>query len=125
MADYHRVHAESVAEPDAFWLEVTKELIDWETTPTIGLEGDYSGIADEQFTWYSDGRLNATISCLDRHLESRGDKTAILWEGDEPGDVREISYSQLQADVCRFSNALENLGLGSGDRVIIYMGMVP
>ncbi|HIA39758.1 MAG TPA: acetate--CoA ligase [Candidatus Poseidoniales archaeon] len=125
MADYHRVHAESVAEPDAFWLEVTKELIDWETTPTIGLEGDYCGIADEQFTWYADGRLNATISCLDRHLESRGDKTAILWEGDEPGDVREISYTQLQADVCRFSNALENLGLGSGDRVIIYMGMVP
>ena len=125
MADYHRVHAESVADPDAFWLGITKELIDWETPPTMGLEGGYSGIADEQFTWYEDGRLNATISCLDRHLESRGDKTAILWEGDEPGDVRRISYSQLHTDVCRFSNALENLGVGSGDRVIIYMGMVP
>ena len=64
-------------------------------------------------------------SCLDQHLIERGSKTAILWEGDEPGDVRKLSYSELHSEVCRFSNALESIGVSKGDRVIIYMGMVP
>lgn len=125
MSEYWNIHADSVANPDEFWLEITRDTIDWNDYPTVGLKGGYDDIRDSQFTWYSDGNLNATTSCLDRHLEERGEKTAILWEGDEPGDVREISYRELHSEVCKFSNALESIGVGKGDRVIIYMGMVP
>jgi len=125
MADWQRIHAQSMANPDAFWLDITRKSIAWEVEPSIGLEGGFDTIKQGSFTWFSDGRLNATISCLDQHLKHRSDKVAILWEGDEPGDVRRITYSELHAQVCRFSNALQRRGVTSGDRVIIYMGMVP
>jgi acetyl-coenzyme A synthetase (EC 6.2.1.1) len=71
-----------------------------------------------------DGRLNVSVNCLDRHLDARGDQTAILWEG-EPGDVRRLSYRELMAEVNRCANALKSLGIGKGDRVVIYLPMVP
>lgn len=125
MDDWRRVYLQSMTNPDDFWLGITNELIEWQTPPTEGLAGNFHTIAESQVSWFADGELNATISCLDRHLSERPDKTAILWEGDEPNDVRAISYRQLYADVCKFSNALSSIGVGLGDRVIIYMGMVP
>ena len=76
-------------------------------------------------SWFKDGKLNVTESCLDRNLKNRSDKIAIIWEGDEPGDCRRITYGELYRDVCRTANAMSELGVSKGDRVIIYMGMVP
>ncbi|MCP4810218.1 MAG: acetate--CoA ligase [Proteobacteria bacterium] len=112
-------------DPDGFWLPETRERIAWDQPPTVGLAGDFHDIADERISWFADGQLNVTRSCLDRHLETRGDKVAILWEGDEPGDVRRITYRELHAEVCRAASALRELGVQKGERVIIYMGMVP
>jgi acetyl-CoA synthetase len=111
--------------PNGFWLEETTRNIAWMTPPTEGLRGDYRSVRDGPLTWYADGTLNVTESCLDRHIYSRGDKVAILWEGDEPGNVRTLTYSELFEEVNKFANALKMLGVKKGERVIIYMGMVP
>ncbi len=124
LKDWQRIHDLSLQENDKFWLDITHQQIAWSTKPSVGMKGSFEAIEDG-FTWFSDGKLNATVSCLDQHLQSRGDKSAILWEGDEPEDIRRITYRQLHRDVCRFSNALTRLGVKSGDRVIIYMGMIP
>ncbi len=112
-------------DPSDFWLETANARLHWRTPPTVGLEGDFHQVPEQPLRWFSDGRLNVTESCLDRHLETRGDKTAIVWEGDEPGDIRRLTYRELHAEVCRCANALEGLGVKPGDRVILYMGMVP
>ena len=122
---YRETHAAAANDPNGFWLGVTKERIAWREEPTLGLEGDFHGIAEGPLSWFGDGRLNVTESCLDRHLEARGDKVAILWEGDEPGEVRKLTYRELHAEVCKAANALAGLGLKKGERAIIYMGMVP
>ncbi|MCB9741399.1 MAG: acetate--CoA ligase [Alphaproteobacteria bacterium] len=111
--------------PDAFWLKVTRERLAWRRPPTEGLVGSYHEVADGPFRWFADGQLNVTESCVDRHAEARPDKVAILWEGDEPGDVRRITYRELSAEVNRCANALARLGVKKGERVVIYMGMVP
>ncbi|HHH30198.1 MAG TPA: acetate--CoA ligase, partial [Polyangiaceae bacterium] len=124
--DRYRDHyARAERDPDGFWLEVTKARVAWRKEPTLGLSGSFHEIQDGPLAWFSDGTLNVTESCLDRHLESRGDKVAILWEGDEPGDVRRITYRELHEQVCKTANALAELGLKKGERAIIYMGMVP
>ncbi len=124
--DRYREHwARAERDPDSFWLDVTKERIAWRKEPTVGLEGSFHEIAEGPLSWFGDGELNVTESCLDRHLETRGDKVAILWEGDEPGDVKKITYRELHAEVCKAANALKELGLEKGERAIIYMGMVP
>ena len=112
-------------DPNRFWLDETVSSIAWQTPPSRGLEGDYHSVKDAPFTWFSDGSLNVTESCVDRHLDTRGNKTAILWEGDEPGDVRRLTYQELHSEICRAANCLKTLGVTAGDRVIIYMGMVP
>ncbi|RLB48050.1 MAG: acetyl-coenzyme A synthetase, partial [Deltaproteobacteria bacterium] len=112
-------------DPDAFWLAVAQARIAWRSPPKQGLEGGFEEIAEGPLSWFADGQLNVTESCLDRHLEDRGDKVAILWEGDDPGDVRKLTYRELHAEVCKAANALRALGLKKGERAIIYMGMVP
>ncbi len=112
-------------DPDAYWLSITKKMIQWRTEPTVGLQGGYGQIADGPFSWFADGTLNVTESCLDRHVEHMGDKTAIVWDGDEIGEDAEITYKELYEHVCQTANALKALGVGKGDRVILYMGMVP
>ncbi len=112
-------------DPSGFWLELTRSRIAWRRAPTVGLEGDFRSVCGEPLRWFADGVLNVTESCLDRHLAARGDHTALLWEGDEPGSGRAISYRELHAEVCQASNALVGLGVAPGDRVVIYMGMVP
>ncbi|MFN3197195.1 MAG: acetate--CoA ligase [Bradymonadia bacterium] len=125
MDAYRREYMRCQADPDGFWLDVTKDHITWRTPPTVGLQGGYDDVKDGPFSWFADGQLNVTESCLDRHLATRADKVAILWEGDEPTDVRRITYRELHAEVCKAANAMKDLGVKKGERVIIYMGMVP
>jgi acetyl-CoA synthetase len=103
-----------------FWAELGARELTWHTPFTVALD---SGQAPN-YRWFTDGRLNASYNCLDVHLADRGHKTAVIFEG-EPGDVRRLSYRELHAEVCRFANALKAQGIGAGDRVIIYMPLVP
>ena len=125
MAAYREHRARAKADPSRYWLAQTRERLLWRKPPTRGLEGDFWSVRDNSIAWFGDGELNVTESCLDRHLETRGDKAAIIWEGDEPGMVRTLSYRELHAAVCRCANALAKLGLAKGERAVIYMGMVP
>ena len=125
MAEYRDAWHRAASDPSGFWLEQALKRISWRKEPTVGLEGDYHSVKEQPFTWFADGRLNVTETCLDRHLGTRADKVAILWEGDEPGTVRKLTYSDLHREVCRTANALTDLGVEPGDRIIIYMGMVP
>ncbi len=125
MLKYQRMYDHALEDLDEFWLGVTKQKITWMKEPSIGLEGSFSEIPDGPLSWFSDGKLNVTESCLDSNLATRGGKIAILWEGDEPDECRKITYTELHTEVCKTANALKELGVGKGDRVIIYMGMVP
>ena len=125
MSQYRALQAQVSNDPDAFWLEETRRRLSWRTAPTVGLEGSYRSVRDGPFRWFSDGRLNVVESCVDRHAAASPDRTAIIWEGDEPGEGRRVSYGELHGMVCRAANVLRSLGVQRGDRVIIYMGMVP
>jgi acetyl-CoA synthetase len=122
-AEYERLYDESLRDPEGFWKRIAQRL-HWVRPP--GRIKDTSFDArDLHIRWYEDGVLNVSANCLDRHLAIHGDKTAILFEGDDPTESRAISYRELHADVCRFANALRNLGVEKGDRIAIYMPMVP
>jgi len=110
----------AAADPEAFWLEQTKELLDWTTEPTVACDSSNAPF----FTWFADGVLNASVNCLDRHLAERGDRVAFHWEG-EPGDRQTITYADLHERVSRLANGLRSRGVAKGDRVAIYLGMVP
>jgi acetyl-CoA synthetase len=111
------------SDPDTFWLEVADRL-DWHRKPTRA--GDWSFDEDDfHIEWYADGQLNLSVNCLDRQLAARGDKTAIIFEADEPGQGRALTYQQLYDETCRFANLLKSYGIGRGDRVMIYMPMIP
>jgi len=103
-----------------FWADLASQELAWHTPFTVTLDDAQA----PNYRWFSDGRLNASFNCLDVHLNERGHKTAVIFEG-EPGDVRRLSYRELHASVCRFANALKSQGVGRGDRVIIYMPLVP
>ena len=122
---YRETYGRAVDDPDGFWLGVANERIQWHEAPTTGLTGSFDTIADGPLAWFADGELNVTVSCLDRHVKTQPDKVAIVWEGDEPGDVRKLTYRELHTEVCKATNALAELGLKKGERAIIYMGMVP
>jgi len=122
-ADYTRLYAESISDPDSFWAGIAKRL-DWNKTPTIISDVSFDP-KDLHIRWYEDGLLNVTTNCLDRHLAERGDKTAIIFEGDDSNDSRRISYRELHTEVCKFANTLKHLGVTKGDRVAIYLPMIP
>src|SRR5215467_702980 len=103
-----------------FWADLASQELSWHRPFTVALDEARA----PNYRWFTDGRINASWNCLDVHLNERGHKTAIIFEG-EPGDVRRLSYRELHADVCRFANALKAQGIARGDRVIIYMPMVP
>ncbi|MGI8561786.1 MAG: acetate--CoA ligase [Luteimonas sp.] len=122
--DYERLYAESLRDPDGFWREVAGRL-DWMRPPTAIKDVSFD-TRDFRIRWYADGELNASVECLDRHLAARGDKTALLFEPDDPSQTAQhVSYRELHARVCRLGNALRNLGVAKGDRVIIYLPMIP
>ncbi len=121
-AEYFRLYEESLADPGRFWGEQGKRL-DWIRPYTKVVNASFAD--DVQIRWYEDGVLNACVNCVDRHLARRGGDTAILWEGDDPGEDRRITYRELYESVCRLANVLKSRGVKKGDRVTIYMPMIP
>ena len=115
---YHR----SITNPDEFWHEQASKYLEWISEWDQVSEHDFS---KGQVSWFKGGKLNATINCIDRHLAARADQTAIIWEGDDPDESNHISYQELYESVCKFSNALKERGVNKGDRVCIYMPMIP
>ena len=122
-AGYDRRYAHSIADPEAFW-RAEAARIDWIQPFTRVREASFDA-ADFGISWFGDGVLNVAANCLDRHLAARGDTPAILWEGDAPGERRTISYRELHGEVCRFANVLKANGVRRGDRVTIYLPMIP
>ncbi|MCE0506873.1 acetate--CoA ligase [Roseivivax sp. GX 12232] len=121
---YEEMYARSVAEPEAFWAEEARRL-DWVTTPTKIKNVNFQHGA-VSIKWFEDGELNVAYNCIDRHLETRADQTAIIWEPDEPGeDAQHITYRELHEQTCRMANVLKDQGIGRGDRVVIYLPMIP
>jgi len=123
-AGYEKLYGRSLADPGTFWLEQARRL-DWIKRPEIA--GDWSfDEKDFRIQWFADGKLNVAANCLDRHLARRGDQIALIWEPDEPGEEpRRFTYRELHAEVCRFANVLKGQGAKKGDRVTIYMPMIP
>ena len=120
---YERDYAESIRDPQGFWGRIGKRL-DW-IRPYTQIKDTSFDANHLHIRWYADGQLNLAANCLDRHLAKRGDKTAIIWEGDDPSESRRISYRELHAQVCQAANLLSKLGVGKGDRVAIYLPMIP
>ena len=120
-AQFAAMTARVAADPAGFWAEQAARIA-WMRPPTKTVEGDFHG--DVRVTWYEDGTLNASVSCLDRHLATRGDQVAIIWEGDSPDVSEKVTYRDLHDRVCRFANALKSLGAKKGDRICIYLPMV-
>ena len=122
---YAELYEAAASNPGGFWLDQATKRLDWIEEPTIA--GDWSfAKADFHIKWFDDGRLNVAANCLDRHLAKHGDTVAIIWEPDEPGEeARHITYRELHDEVCRFANVLKAQGVAKGDRVTLYMPMIP
>lgn len=121
-SDYRTLYERSVTDREGFFRDQGAR-VHWMTAPSH--VGDWSFESPVKIEWYKDGVLNVTESCLDRHLETRGDKVAILFEGDEPGNSRKLTYRELHGEVCRFANVLKARGATKGDRITLYMPMIP
>ena len=122
-AQYAADYAESVRDPNGYWERIGRRL-DW-ITPFSRVRDVSFDVEDFHIRWYEDGALNVSANCLDRHLAAHRDRTAIIWEGDSPAESRHITYGELHADVCRLANVLTGLGVAKGDRVTIYLPMIP
>ncbi len=122
-AQYEAAYAESVRDPDGYWGKEAARL-DW-MKPFTRVKNVSWDPGDLHIKWFEDGALNVSANCIDRHLAKRGDRTAIIWEGDDPADSKHISYKQLHEEVCKFANVLKAHGVRKGDRVTIYMPMIP
>ena len=121
-AGQHRaMTAAAIADPEAFWMEQAGRTA-WMRAPTRAKDASFTG--NVAIRWYADGTTNASVTCLDRHLALRPDQVAIIWEGDDPGSQRHVTYRELHGEVCRLANALRALGVKRGDRVTIYLPMV-
>ena len=122
-ATYEAMYAASISDPVAFWGEQGKR-VDW-MTPYTKVKNTTFEHAGVSIKWYEDGELNVSANCIDRHLATRGNQTAIIWEGDNPEDSAHITYTQLHAEVCKLANVYKSLGVSKGDRVVLYMPMIP
>jgi acetyl-CoA synthetase len=118
--ELQRMYEKAAADYVGFWGDLAAAEIAWKRLFTVPLDDSRA----PNFRWFTDGQLNVSHNCLDVHLAQRGDKVAVIFEG-EPGDVRKLTYTQLHQEVCRFANALKSLGIGRGDRVIVYMPLIP
>ena len=119
---YEEMYKRSIEDPDGFWGEIADTFV-WEKK--WDQVCDYSFEGDVHIKWFVNGKTNLSVNALDRHLETRGDQTALIWEGNEPGEQTKITYKELHAQVCKFANALKSLGVEKGDRVCLYMQMIP
>jgi acetyl-CoA synthetase len=122
MQVYNKLYARSLSDNDGFWRDQAYSLLNWFAPFTQVTQGDFK---HGDVAWFLNGKINVSYNCVDRHVAKHGDKIAILFEGDEPGDVRRITYRELLREVCKFANALKTRGVKKGDRVCIYMPMVP
>ncbi|SDN80798.1 acetate--CoA ligase [Vreelandella arcis] len=122
-ATYQAMYQQSVDDPEGFWAEQAKRL-DWIKAPTR-IKNTSFARDNVDIRWFEDGQLNVSANCLDRHLEKRGDQTAIIWEGDDPNDSKHISYRELYERTNQLANGLKELGVGKGDTVTLYMPMIP
>ncbi len=120
---YKTDYARSISDPDSYWGDIGQRL-DW-IRPFTRVKDTSFNENDFRIRWYEDGTLNVSANCLDRHLATRADQIAILWEGDDASEIRRITYAELHRDVCRFSNALKSVGAKRGDRITLYMPMIP
>jgi len=121
-AAYKALYEQSISDPDGFWAEQAEKFLSWDKPWDTVLDWDYS---KGHIRWFEGGKLNACYNCVDRHLDTRGDQTALIWEGDDPADDDHITYSQLHEHVCRMANVLKSRNVAKGDRVCIYMPMIP
>ena len=122
-AAYQAMYKRSIEDPDGFWTDMANEHVHWFKAWDKVADWSFDGNVD--IRWFDGARVNVAWNCLDRHLEERGDKPAILWEGDQPGEERRITFRELHAEVCKFANVLKSRGVQRGDRVCVYMPMVP
>ena len=122
-ATYQAMYKHSIEDPEGFWTDMANEHVHWFRKWDKVADWTFDG--DVGIRWFDGAKVNVAYNCLDRHLEERGDKPAILWEGDQPGEERRITFRELHAKVCRFANVLKSKGVRKGDRVCVYMPMVP
>ncbi len=120
---YQAMYQQSIDDPEAFWAEHGQRL-DW-ITPYTKVKNTSFDKGHISIKWFEDGQLNASYNCIDRHLKDKADKTALIWEGDDPSQSEHISYQQVHDEVCKLANGLRKLGVQKGDRVAIYMPMTP
>ncbi|MGB1293361.1 MAG: acetyl-coenzyme A synthetase N-terminal domain-containing protein, partial [Pseudoalteromonas sp.] len=120
---YNTLYKQSIDDPEGFWSEHGKRL-DW-STPYTKVKNTSFDKGHISIKWYEDGELNASYNCIDRHLATKADKTALIWEGDNPEHCEHISYQKLHDEVAKFANGLKKLGVKKGDRIAIYMPMSP
>ena len=120
---YDEMYQRSVNDPEDFWAEQASSYLTWFKPWDKTL--DWSFKEDLHIDWFKGGKLNASYNCLDRHLAERGDQVAIIWESDDPNEDRKITYAELHAEVSKFANVLKDRGVKKGDRVCIYMPMIP
>src|SRR5579862_4591214 len=120
-ARYRSMYEHAARDPDDFWREQARRIA-WMKSPTTIKNTSFVG--NVSIKWFEDGTLNASVSCLDRHLATRGDQTAIIWESDDPNVSEHVTYKQLHEKVCRLANAMRGLGVKKGDVVTVYMPMV-
>ncbi|GGE54411.1 acetyl-coenzyme A synthetase 2 [Halopseudomonas oceani] len=121
-ATYQRMYKQSLEQPDQFWAEQAERFLTWDKRWSKVHESDLS---KGQAAWFIDGKLNVSVNCIDRHLAEHGDEIAIIWEGDDPSEDARISYNELHDKVCRLANVLKERGVSKGDRVCLYMPMIP
>jgi len=119
---YQEMYQRSIDDPEGFWAEQAGQFVTWFKPWDKVLDWDFT---KGHIRWFDGGQLNVSHNCLDRHLDARGDQVAIIWEGDSPNEDKKVTYRELHQDVCKFSNALKDLGVKRGDRVCIYMPMIP
>src|SRR6201994_3694152 len=122
-AKYQEMYDRSIKDPKGFWAEHARRL-DWMKAPTRIDNWSYAP-GNISIKWFEDGVLNAAANCIDRHLDSRAEQTAIIWEGDNPAESKHITYRQLHDEVCKMANILRTRNVGKGDRVTIYLPMIP
>lgn len=119
---YADMYRQSLDDPEHFWGQQAREFLTWDRD---FLEVSESDLSEGRAEWFLEGRLNVSVNCIDRHLPERAEQTAFIWEGDDPADTKHITYAELKEQVCRLGNVLRERGVQRGDRVCIYMPMIP
>ncbi|PKP84834.1 MAG: acetyl-coenzyme A synthetase, partial [Alphaproteobacteria bacterium HGW-Alphaproteobacteria-2] len=123
--DYRQRHAQSMADPDGFWGAEARARLDW-IRPFTRVRNVSFAYPDVSIKWFEDGTLNVCANCVDRHLPARANQTAIIWEPDDPKEpAQHITYAELHRNVCKMANVIRSLGVGKGDRVVLYLPMIP